>query len=195
MRIEKQLPADWPVSRWSGGVTRQIAIHPEGASYADRDFLWRLSTARVEAEESDFTPLFDYDRLICTLEGTIRLRHGQEAEVLLPPLAVHAFDGAVPTRCRGTCSDFNLMLRKGAATGSLAVLRPTSGARITVPQASADAAACLYCVSGQVSLSAEGASCSLNPGEACLVRGGPGSFVFFGEDGSVALLARMTPAP
>ena len=30
--------------------------HPQGALYADRDFLWRLSSATVDLDESDFTP-------------------------------------------------------------------------------------------------------------------------------------------
>lgn len=39
---------DYAVSRWSGGTTTQLAIFPPGASYADRDFLWRVSSAAVE---------------------------------------------------------------------------------------------------------------------------------------------------
>ena len=38
---------DYVTSRWSGGSTTQIAIAPEGALYADRSFLWRLSSATV----------------------------------------------------------------------------------------------------------------------------------------------------
>ena len=37
---------------WSGGTTTQMAIAPEGAVYADRDFLWRFSSAKVELEHS-----------------------------------------------------------------------------------------------------------------------------------------------
>ena len=54
---------------WSGGTTTQMAIAPEGAVYADRDFLWRFSSAKVELEHSDFTPLPDYVRLIAVLHG------------------------------------------------------------------------------------------------------------------------------
>ena len=44
------------VSQWTGGKTTQLAISPKEAVYADREFLWRLSSATVELEESDFTP-------------------------------------------------------------------------------------------------------------------------------------------
>ena len=57
------------VSSWSGGTTTQLAIEPENAEYKDRDFLWRVSSATVALEESVFTPLPDYERLIMTLEG------------------------------------------------------------------------------------------------------------------------------
>ena len=50
---------DMNTSYWSGGTTTEIFIMPEGASYKDRDFLFRISTARVEKPESDFTLLPD----------------------------------------------------------------------------------------------------------------------------------------
>ena len=50
---------DYVVSQWSGGTTTQLAIAPSGAQYGDRAFLWRLSSATVDLEESDFTPLPD----------------------------------------------------------------------------------------------------------------------------------------
>ena len=36
--------SDYVTTRWSGGTTTQLAIAPEGAVYADRDFLWRRRT-------------------------------------------------------------------------------------------------------------------------------------------------------
>ena len=36
------------VSHWSGGQTAEIALWPPQSSYADRNFLWRLSSATVE---------------------------------------------------------------------------------------------------------------------------------------------------
>ena len=59
----KLTPADFVTSTWSGGTTTQLAIAPEGAVYAERSFLWRVSSATVELETSDFTPLPDYNRL------------------------------------------------------------------------------------------------------------------------------------
>ena len=117
---------DMTTSRWSGGTTTEIFIWPEGARYADRDFLFRISTAAVELESSDFTSLPDYDRLIASLEGVMELTHAEEhgaRKALVRPLGdVHFFDGGVPTHCEGRARDLNLMLRKGRCTGSLAFI-------------------------------------------------------------------------
>ena len=43
-------PADYQISTWSGGQTTQLFL-PEGGSYPDRTFDFRLSTATVEVEK------------------------------------------------------------------------------------------------------------------------------------------------
>jgi len=53
---------EYVTTRWGGGATTQIAIAPAASQYADRDFLWRISSATVELETSDFTPLPDFER-------------------------------------------------------------------------------------------------------------------------------------
>ena len=74
---------NYVVSTWSGGTTTQIGIAPQGAIYADRNFMWRVSSATVDLEVSDFTALPDYDRLIATLEGEIDVTHngGETIEI------------------------------------------------------------------------------------------------------------------
>ena len=116
---------DYIIAKWSGGTTTQLAIWPENAVYADRDFLWRVSSATVDLEASDFTPLPDYERLIATLQGEIVLTHNGGEPLRLRPLEVHAFSGADATHSVGRCTDFNLMLRRGRAAGSMEALRLT----------------------------------------------------------------------
>lgn len=84
--------SDMPVSLWSGGRTTEIYIAPEGALYAERNFLFRISTAEVELEESDFTSLPDYNRLIASVSGTMRLAHGANGreKLVLPRSTVYA---------------------------------------------------------------------------------------------------------
>ena len=120
---------DYAVSAWSGGTTTQLAIFPPDAVYADRDFLWRVSSATVDLEESDFTPLPDYERLIATLEGDITLTHKGGAPITLQPFPVHAFSGGDATHSVGRCRDFNLMLRRGRAAGTMEALHLVGAAQ------------------------------------------------------------------
>lgn len=46
---------DYPVSNWSGGKTTQLFIYPENSEYAKRNFLFRISSATVDCERSEFT--------------------------------------------------------------------------------------------------------------------------------------------
>ena len=130
--IRKLTPRDYKKSEWSGGTTTQLAIFPPEANYAERDFLWRVSSAAVELEESDFTLLPDYDRLISTLAGELLLRHNGGPVLRLRPFEVHAFSGADATHSRGRCTDFNLMLRRGKARGSMEALRLTEAEALPV---------------------------------------------------------------
>ena len=117
---------DYKVSTWSGGKTTELAIAPEGAGYGDRDFLWRLSSATVDLDESDFTELPDYDRLITPLDGVMTLTHNGGEPIELNPGDVDGFDGAWHTHSVGRCTDFNLMLRKEQCDGQITVLMPNA---------------------------------------------------------------------
>ena len=106
---------NYRLSKWSGGTTRELAIYPENADYLNRDFLWRLSSADSDKEESSFTKLPDYDRILMVLDGSVVLAHGEERTVSLGAWESDAFDGAVKTKCFGQLKkDYNLIYRKGA---------------------------------------------------------------------------------
>lgn len=147
---------------WSGGTTTQLAIAPDGAAYADREFLWRLSSAQVELDHSDFTPLPDYNRLISVLEGELDMKIGVGKRMPLPPFTVRSFDGGVPVESWGRCTDFNLMLRKGACQGMAQSLILKPGARcawtapVAAPLEYPQCTVALYCVSGMLRLPAVG---------------------------------------
>lgn len=108
-----------PVSKWSGGTTTEIFIYPQHAVYGERNFIFRVSTALVELESSDFTLLPDYDRVIASLQGEMRLSNGNDSVVIDPLTNVYSFDGADNTHCEGKAQDLNLMLRKGCTIGQM----------------------------------------------------------------------------
>ena len=170
--IRRIAPGEYTASRWSGGTTTQIAIAPAGAIYAERDFLWRVSSATVELETSDFTPLPDYERFLSTLRGIVRLTHG-EGTIELTPGSVHRFDGGAPTSSEGTCTDFNLMLRKGHCAGQMYCLRLCEGgvSRLShAVEAAAKRVFLVYCVEGDGELFAEGTGVRFAAGEAALAE-------------------------
>ena len=142
--------ADYVTTSWSGGTTTQLAIAPEGAVYADRDFLWRLSSATVELDHSDFTPLPDYNRLLSVLEGEIQLKIDSQEPIPVAPGKVVAFDGGVPVESWGKCVDFNLMVRKGKGSGVVIHLSNTHTHSGTWSPDPGDLA--IYCAAGSVRL-------------------------------------------
>lgn len=120
--------------RWKNGAgwTREIALGP-AASGSD-DFGWRLSVAEVEAD-APFSAFPGVDRCIVVLQGAgMALCDGAGAPVqTLRPLEPWSFAGEQALQARlpaGPCRDFNVMTRRGAWRGDVAVLgEPTWAAR------------------------------------------------------------------
>ena len=123
-RIYKE--ENYKLSKWSGGNTRELAIYPEKADYLDRDFLWRLSSADSDKEESSFTKLPDYERILMVLDGSVVLAHGEERTVSMGAWESDTFDGAIKTKCFGQLKkDYNLIYRKGTR-GRMELIELTS---------------------------------------------------------------------
>lgn len=112
---------------WSGGETTQLAIYPAGASYADRNFLWRVSTATVDVEKSEFTPLPEVSRILMILEGEMRLVHDSSQTIALRRFEQDSFSGGTHTISIGRARDFNLMIKEGC-TGTIEALELLPGA-------------------------------------------------------------------
>jgi len=167
--------SDYTVTRWSGGTTTQIAIGPPGASYAERNFLWRISSAVVEDERSTFTPLPDYRRWLMLLEGSLYLSHDSGTPFRLEPFHAHEFDGGATTESAGFCRDFNLMLRKGKCAGALRPLCFPGAGMKTLPCQRLDGShqiLLLYCAAGGGMVALPEDTALLAPGESLLFENG-----------------------
>ncbi len=195
MKWEKLTERDYVTTKWSGGTTTQLAIAPEGAVYADRNFLWRLSSARVEDEHSTFTPLPDYNRLISVREGELKMKVGSAEAENLDILQVLPFDGAVPVESWGKCTDFNLMLRKGRCSGLLQTFVLEGGSSLAfsfpVPENSAGAerTLALFCAEGELLLEKDGVRAA--SGEMLLSRDAENTPVDLSAKGSTAVIAAV----
>jgi len=103
---------------WASGTSTEIFIHPPNGSFAERNFLFRISTATVAAEESTFTFFKGITRHLMVLKGNLELIHKGRYTKQLGPYEQDVFSGEWNTFSKGKVTDFNLMLKAGA-TGSL----------------------------------------------------------------------------
>ena len=162
-------------STWSGGTTTELAVFPASASYAARDFEWRMSTAVVNAGESTFTALPGYRRLLMVLDGQMQLTHEDHHQVTLLPFEQDSFSGSWLTCCSGTGRDFNLMLAAGWQ-GSLQAIDLVGQESVPASEVLPDAVEALYCFSGQVKVVLpDGRELLLGEGDLLLLDGQPAS--------------------
>lgn len=114
--------SDYRRATWKNGLgyTDEIAIFPEGSDLRRGDFLWRLSSARIE-NSSAFSTFPAHDRTLVILKGAgVRLIHtfdgeGEEDQVDVPLLSPYEFPGDVPSRCElisGPITDLSIFIRK-----------------------------------------------------------------------------------
>jgi environmental stress-induced protein Ves len=122
-------PADYRRMRWknAAGWTTEVAAFPDGAGLDAFD--WRVSVTDV-AGDGPFSRFPGVDRAIVVLAGAgMRLGGDHHAAVLRPPGEPYLFSGDDAIHCtlvNGPVRDFNLMLRRGRATGEVSVLRAAS---------------------------------------------------------------------
>ena len=112
MNIRILDPASRRVTNWSGGTTTELYLYPSDGSYAERRFLFRISSATIDVPESRFTRLEGVTRYLTPLsEGFYLKRNGHWS--FLPFGDVLCFFGEEDILSRGSGRDLNLML-KGA---------------------------------------------------------------------------------
>ena len=120
MEVAQQFTADSRTSiNWASGTSTEIFIHPADGNFAERSFLFRISTATVEAEESRFTFFEGITRHLMILKGELELIHEGRYTKHLRPYDQDTFSGEWTTYSKGTVTDFNLMVKAGVE-GSLA---------------------------------------------------------------------------
>ena len=135
MRLTLLRPSDYARTPWKNGLgfTDQIAIHPPSADLRRGDYIWRLSSARIE-RESGFSHFPHHDRILVVLEGKgLTLTHTFEEDappdkVELAPMEPYEFPGDVPTHCGlkdGPIRDLSLFFAQGRAQARAECLKLT----------------------------------------------------------------------
>jgi hypothetical protein len=172
VKVTHLAPSQYLKQPWKngGGTTTELAAHAEGAR-----FLWRVSIADVD-RSGPFSDFSGYERTLMMLEGkgmqlTFDAAPGARIERRLRPFV---FQGEWKTGCDlldGPVKDFNLMVDRTRATGSLEVLELTKAGRDRGPLADTEL---LYCVEGVAELEGAGIRAALHPGESVRIDGAPG---------------------
>lgn len=99
------------VSDWSGGTTTELFIYPEGSDYKKRNFGFRISSAKVNLDQSTFTSLPGVHRIIMVLDGEMKLVYKDHYDINLCKYDQDSFDGEWTTQSYGKVTDFNLMTK------------------------------------------------------------------------------------
>lgn len=115
------------------GVTEELALWPERASFERGDCAWRISKARVE-EPGPFSVFAEHERTIVVTQGAgLVLSHGDAApRARVRALEPYRFDGSWPTTAdlvSGPVADFNVFTLRGTSRADVEVVR--LGARRT----------------------------------------------------------------
>jgi environmental stress-induced protein Ves len=109
------LPAEqFSANAWANGTTTELVKYPPESDFVKRDFIFRISTATVEAEESTFSDFSGLTRILMVLEGSITLIHEGRYQKQLNPYDQDTFEGSWSTRSIGKVRDFNLMFNHEA---------------------------------------------------------------------------------
>jgi uncharacterized protein len=163
--------SDLAVTRWKngGGQARELAAYPSDSGYDD--FRWRVSIADIECDG----PFSDYpgiDRTIVLLDGAgMLLRSGPIGTLLhtldekYKPFDFVGEEKIEATLIDGAALDFNLLVRRHFARGSVAVWN--GPASFDVPNATR----LIFVAKGEVALNdASAAKIALRGGDAVRLR-------------------------
>jgi uncharacterized protein len=131
MNLKILKKSGFTTTKWSGGYATQLYVYPEDGSYAERNFLFRLSSATVTDEKSTFTKLDGVSRKLMVLAGEMKLEHLGRYSKVLREFEQDSFMGDWDTVSYGKVIDFNLMTKEGC-TGRLENIKVASGSEVTL---------------------------------------------------------------
>lgn len=162
---------DYKITPQMGGQTKELAVFPKTAEYIERDFIWRLSLDTVNAEESTFSRMNDYDRVMILLEGETVLSYENQRIARLVSLEQDRFDGAWRTKSFGSFSGISLMVRKGCE-GYIDLIFPQREADIAPVFTNiekANAEHILYCSEGYCIVNCDNKSIMIKKGQTLVI--------------------------
>ena len=163
---------DLATTTWQGGTTTQLYIYPENASYLERNFDFRISTAKVESETSQFTSLPNVHRKLMVLDGSIIINHEGQHSKKLAKFEIDTFEGNWKTSAIGTCTDFNLMSTKNK-NGSIESFQIEKNSDLLIDKSAFKKWFILYLFKGEINVKLNQETLKLEEGSVFIIEGIP----------------------
>lgn len=136
--------ADVIRKKWSGGISSQYYIYPEGADRSTGEYALIVTSATVELEESVFSDYTGFDRVIMSLTEAYDLIHGDQESHHLQPFEPHAFTGEEKTVSKGVYTDCNLIMKRGQCAGEMSSVLLAPGSSFYGPQGTTSGQHCIW---------------------------------------------------
>lgn len=128
MKITKIAKADLMANEWDGGKTYEYFIYPPQTNYAERNFLFRISSASIDKVPSQFTRFENYKRYLVMLDNSLEIiRNGSTERYEKHEL--FTFDSNDTITSSSVGNDFNLMVQKDVESELLLVKEKSTNAR------------------------------------------------------------------
>lgn len=169
MTYEVIRESDKTHSNWSGGFTTQLYIYPVNSIYSERNFDLRISSAVIAIEESDFTKLEGFSRIIMVLDGTLKIKHKNQYSKILQKFDTDIFSGDWETSSKGKVVDFNLMMGKNV-TGTMNTIVLNDFSSISKTIFESENFAAYYVVSGELNFESESFNSFIQTGEMIVLK-------------------------
>jgi environmental stress-induced protein Ves len=169
MKIDILTATGLKTTKWIGGSTTELYIHPPTANYAAGNFKFRISSASVEIEKSDFIILPEVFRQLMVLSGSIKLSHKNHHEIQLNKNEIDSFDGSWETSAVGTCVDFNLMV-KGDTKAAISSVLITANKSLNYQLDSTCEFIIFYAYEGNLQVDFNSEKRSLNQSELMVIQ-------------------------
>lgn len=121
IRYSELKPQSW---RNGGGVTRELASHPEAASAEDGAWDWRVSIAEI-SKAGPFSAFAGTDRVLTVIDGELLLLNVDGAEQPLEKHRPFRFPGDAPSSATlptGNVQALNVVTRKGSFKGYTSII-------------------------------------------------------------------------
>lgn len=160
-------------STWSGGTTSELFIYPENANSYAQNFLFKVASATVDLEKSNFTVFQNHDRIIMTLDNKLELVHNNSQKIVLNKYEPYAFDGSANTISCGKVRDFNLIMQKNKCYGDATALSINRNSIIYPRKAISkfdNNIELVYCVSGSLTFKPKDEKNIINAGDLLIIK-------------------------